>query len=196
MRKSSFGVFHDPTTTSEVLTDIYTPPPYHPTPLNLTKTRKIEGKKMPIQAPIPPLLSPLLSHIPPAGSLVLLTTVLANPTNWLLLRFLYTALKSGSSGLRADGDGEEKNSVQVVLVSWLRAWEWWKEGGRKLVSFFLDFFGVLGFFFGFFGFFGDCGGEGCGTRVAVFLFFPFSLLYKNFLIIIWVFFSLIHIVIR
>ena len=112
------------------------------------------------QSHLPPLLSPLIRHrTPPAGSLTLLTSVLANTTNWLLLRFLYRALKS-SPDQDVSLDGDSSNKVRVIFVSWLRAWEWWKEGGRKLVS--LEMFVFFGYvqlsfflsplFFGFFGF--------------------------------------------
>jgi elongator complex protein 6 len=40
---------------------------------------------------IPPLLEPYLA-IPPEASLILLTSVLGASTNWLVLRYLYSAL--------------------------------------------------------------------------------------------------------
>ena len=90
---------------------------------------------MPSQPPIPPLLSPDLSSLP-YSSLTLLTSTLGATTSWLLLRFIYTALKS-----KGDGTGRDIHSIQdsphkqrVVLVSWLRDGGWWREGGRKLVS--------------------------------------------------------------
>lgn len=87
---------------------------------------------MPSQPLIPPLLVPLLSSLPPQGSLTLITSVLAASTNWLVLRFLYAALKD--RGLKDEGEvaGEE---ARVVLVSWLRGWELWREGEMRLVSF-------------------------------------------------------------
>lgn len=85
---------------------------------------------------IPPLLSPYLS-LPPPSSLILLTSVLGASTNWLLLRFLCAALgvsKTGgyaSTEERGEGGGGD---VRVVLVSFLRGWRGWREGGRRVVS--------------------------------------------------------------
>lgn len=49
-----------------------------------------------------------------------------------MVRFLYAALRykdlndSGKNGSRVE-------EVKVVLISWLRGWDTWKEGGRRLV---------------------------------------------------------------
>ena len=89
---------------------------------------------MPSQPPVSPLLLSYVS-LPPFGSLTLLTLTLGVSTNWLLLRFLYSALKSkghGTSGNQDDATGDTAD-VSVVLVSWLRDGSWWKEAGRKLV---------------------------------------------------------------
>ncbi|MCJ1463266.1 hypothetical protein MMC07_001872 [Pseudocyphellaria aurata] len=80
---------------------------------------------MPSQPTIPPLLSTLLSPLPPAGSLTLLTSVLSTSTNWLVLRIIHAALKPPDSH-RKDLE------VSVVLVSWLRGWDTWCEGARRL----------------------------------------------------------------
>ena len=87
---------------------------------------------MPSQPPIPPLLSPYLS-IAPFASLTLLTSTLGASTNWLVLRFIYSALKD--TIYEKDGSTKEHTEdTMVVLVSWLRDGNFWKEGGRKLVS--------------------------------------------------------------
>lgn len=82
---------------------------------------------MPSQPPIPPLLSPLLQTPPKSCSLSLLTSVLSASTNWLVLRFVYTAL--GEKSLNDDGTTGE---VRVLMISWLRGLELWREMGRKL----------------------------------------------------------------
>ena len=95
---------------------------------------------MPSQPPIPPLLSPFLSSLPPPRSLTLLTSVLAASTNWLVLRFLYAALRE--KRLSDDGQDGGIGEGRAVLVSWLRSGEFWREGGRRLVRFF-SFLGVF-----------------------------------------------------
>jgi len=87
---------------------------------------------MPLQPPIPPLLSPDLSG-PPSGSLTLLTSTLGASTNWLVLRFVYATLKSLEND-RERGQRSNAGEARVVLVSWLRDANFWREGGRKLVS--------------------------------------------------------------
>lgn len=82
---------------------------------------------MPSQPPIPPLLSPLLQTPLKSCSLALLTSVLSASTNWLVLRFVYTALREKS--LNDDGTTGE---VRVLMISWLRGLELWREMGRKL----------------------------------------------------------------
>lgn len=82
---------------------------------------------MPSHPPIPPLLSQYISDIP-SGSLTLLTSTLGATTNWLLLRFIRAALKNSSH----DGPSVVSKDTRVVLVSWLRDANFWKDGGRKL----------------------------------------------------------------
>jgi elongator complex protein 6 len=99
---------------------------------------------------IPLLLEPYLS-LPPEASLILLTSVLGASTNWLVLRFLYNALAAPTTGPqlgvrrdtdvigRAGEDGdwkgeEEGEGTRVVLASFLRDLNFWREGGRRLVS--------------------------------------------------------------
>lgn len=61
--------------------------------------------------------------MPPESSLTLLTSVLGASANWLLLRHLYSALRSEDSG-----------DTGVVLVSFMRDGTFWREGAAKLVS--------------------------------------------------------------
>ena len=83
---------------------------------------------MPSQPPIPPLLP---SHFapPPESSLTLLTSVLGATSNWLVLRFLYTALTSRKAPTARLASEDE---AKVVLVSWLRDRSFWKEGAKRL----------------------------------------------------------------
>ncbi|TVY15110.1 hypothetical protein LARI1_G005467 [Lachnellula arida] len=69
---------------------------------------------------VPPLLEPYLA-LPPEASLILLTSVLGANTNWLVLRFLHSALAS-------PGDEDTK----VVFVSFVRDFAFWKEGAKRL----------------------------------------------------------------
>lgn len=83
---------------------------------------------MPSQPPIPPLLSNHFA-VPPESSLTLLTSVLGASSNWLLVRFLYSALISRKA---PDASLASDNEAKVVLVSWLRDWSFWKEGAKRL----------------------------------------------------------------
>jgi len=108
---------------------------------------------------IPQLLEPYIK-LPPQDSLTLLTGVFNATTNWLALRYLCSVLGEGGDGtsrasgrkprhLRQDvtdnsissGDvnyDEEESEAAVVLVSWMRDWEFWKtEARRATVSVFL-----------------------------------------------------------
>ena len=84
---------------------------------------------------IPPLLEPYLS-LPQETSLILLTNVLGASTNWLVLRYLHTALMPSSG---PNPDGSMGNDTGVVLVSFLRDLSFWREGGRRLVRPFSEF---------------------------------------------------------
>ena len=85
---------------------------------------------MPSHPPIPPLLSPYTNQTP--SSLTLLTSTLGASTTWLVLRFIYAFLQHprhrDSNATRKIPDSEGR----VVLVSWLRDANFWKEGARKL----------------------------------------------------------------
>ena len=89
---------------------------------------------------IPPLLQPY-TRLPTKDSLTLLTGVLGASTNWLVIRFLCGALSSAHA-TKDDGDGvgrlgdefsgaSEEGESAVVLVSWMRDWEFWRAEGRK-----------------------------------------------------------------
>ena len=89
--------------------------------------------QMPLQPAIPPLLSTYLSSRV-AESLIFLTSTLGVSTNWLALRHIYAVLQScdNDGGRRTEYPGE----MRVVLASWLRDTNFWKDGGRKLVRIF------------------------------------------------------------
>ena len=94
---------------------------------------------MPTQPALPPLLEPYVSSLSPS-SLTLASSVLGATGNWLVLRFLYAALNHyPSSGSTAIGSDLKKRR-KVVLVSFLRDWEFWKTEAKRLV-------GALFFFF-------------------------------------------------
>lgn len=89
-------------------------------------------------AQIPPLLESYLS-LPPETSQIVLTGILGASTNWLVLRYLHSLLKPGTTHHRAQHDGEgdpEQEDVKVVLVSWMRDYAFWKDGAGRLVWFF------------------------------------------------------------
>jgi hypothetical protein len=90
---------------------------------------------MPTQPPLPPLLAPYVSSLP-QSSLTVLSSVLGATGNWLVLRFLYAALSAPSNTNQEFGlngsDGVKKR--KVVLVSFLRGWEFWRSEAKRLVS--------------------------------------------------------------
>ena len=108
---------------------------YSPTIVTSPISWSAEPSNMPSQPPIPPLLSPNLSP-PPYTSLTLLTSTLGATINWLVLRFIYSALKSKGHGIGHDIYRIQRgfHNPRIVLVSWLRDGSWWRESGRKLVS--------------------------------------------------------------
>ncbi|KAL8997023.1 MAG: hypothetical protein Q9169_003614 [Polycauliona sp. 2 TL-2023] len=79
---------------------------------------------MPSQPTIPPLLSNDLQPPSSKNSLILVTSVLGASANWVILRQIYTALKL-SSGLRGQ-------ATAVILTSWLRGLQAWKDGAKRL----------------------------------------------------------------
>ncbi|KAF2196061.1 hypothetical protein GQ43DRAFT_500067 [Delitschia confertaspora ATCC 74209] len=80
---------------------------------------------MPPSSRISPLLQPY-THLPDRESFILLTEVLGASANWLVIRFLIDALS-----IPGDGEKQEEAEVKVILVSWLRDWEFWRSEGRK-----------------------------------------------------------------
>ncbi|KAF2109233.1 hypothetical protein BDV96DRAFT_502942 [Lophiotrema nucula] len=80
---------------------------------------------MPPSSRIPPLLQPY-TRLPAYDSLFLLTSTLGASANWLIIRFLCEALAN-----EQDDAGAEREDVAVVLVSWMRDWDFWKSEGRK-----------------------------------------------------------------
>lgn len=91
-----------------------------PSQLSLLSSSKMSSK-------ISPLLEPYLA-LPLEASLILLTSVLGASTNWLVLRFLHSALLSGDASLV---DGPE-DDTKIVLVSFMRDFAFWKENAKRL----------------------------------------------------------------
>ncbi|KAL4942215.1 hypothetical protein BDV06DRAFT_166627 [Aspergillus oleicola] len=84
---------------------------------------------MPSQPPLPHLLTPYISS--PPSSLTAVSSVLGATGNWLVLRFLCAALSSSSTshaGPGPQGGGKRK----VVLVSFLRGWDFWRSEAKRL----------------------------------------------------------------
>ncbi len=77
---------------------------------------------MPPSSRIPSLLQPHV-HLPRDESIVLLTSTLGASANWLIIRFLCDALNTLPD---AGGEGHS-----IVLVSWMREYEFWKQEARK-----------------------------------------------------------------
>ncbi|KAI1087380.1 hypothetical protein F5B19DRAFT_75934 [Rostrohypoxylon terebratum] len=82
---------------------------------------------------IPPLLDTYL-RLPPEASLVLLSGVLGSTTNWLVLRYLHSLFTNPSDFVAGqdDVDAHKVDGPNVVLVSFLRDYAFWKEGSGKL----------------------------------------------------------------
>jgi elongator complex protein 6 len=89
---------------------------------------------MPSQLALPHLLTPYVVS-PPQSSLTVVSSVLGATGNWLVLRFLYAAL--GNSPVSHPGYGvpefETRKKRRVVLVSFLRGWEFWRSEAKRLV---------------------------------------------------------------
>ncbi|QSS64105.1 hypothetical protein I7I51_01167, partial [Histoplasma capsulatum] len=83
-----------------------------------------------------PLLAPYTASPLPAQSLTLITSVLGATSNWLVLRILCDALSSGSSRggeeMEFGGPGARRGVRGVVIVSFLRAVEFWRGETRKM----------------------------------------------------------------
>ncbi|KAI0008666.1 hypothetical protein F4779DRAFT_427292 [Xylariaceae sp. FL0662B] len=77
---------------------------------------------------IPPLLESYF-RLPPETSLILISGVLGSTTNWLVQRYLYSLLSSRKE------DGFElahASGSNVILVSFLRDYAFWKDGVGRL----------------------------------------------------------------
>lgn len=61
---------------------------------------------------------------------MLLTSVLGVSTNWLVLRFLHSAL----IGTDASSEVGSEDEPKVLLVSFMRDLAFWKENARRLVG--------------------------------------------------------------
>ncbi|GLI76817.1 hypothetical protein PoHVEF18_005095 [Penicillium ochrochloron] len=88
---------------------------------------------MPSQPPLPPLLTSYLSD-QRESSLTLVSSILGATSNWLVLRYLYAALGTSSSSSVSIGTDELSNGAKrkVVLVSFLRGWEFWRAEAKRL----------------------------------------------------------------
>ena len=78
---------------------------------------------MPPSSRIPPLLQPYVD-LPSDESILLLTSTLGASANWLTIRFLCGALSNAPDGVQDEGHN-------VVLVSWMREYEFWRQEARK-----------------------------------------------------------------
>ncbi|KAF3390591.1 hypothetical protein F1880_009174 [Penicillium rolfsii] len=88
---------------------------------------------MPSQPPLPPLLTSYLSD-QRESSLTLVSSILGATSNWLILRYLYAALGKPPSSNISIGTDEQSHGAKrkVVLVSFLRGWEFWKAEAKRL----------------------------------------------------------------
>ncbi|PYH44916.1 uncharacterized protein BP01DRAFT_341663 [Aspergillus saccharolyticus JOP 1030-1] len=91
---------------------------------------------MPTQPPLPPLLAPYVTALP-TSSLTVLSTVLGAQGNWLTLRYLYAALNASTASdatfsLSGDNNNNDGKKQKVVLVSFLRGWEFWRSEAKRL----------------------------------------------------------------
>ncbi|KAG6251260.1 hypothetical protein E4U23_000807 [Claviceps purpurea] len=83
---------------------------------------------------LPPLLQPYLA-LPPANSLVLLTSVLGASTNWLVLRWICSLLEGGRGDEVPElgtSETETGSETTVVLCSFLREGGFWREGAGRM----------------------------------------------------------------
>ena len=103
---------------------------------------------------IPTLIQPYL--YPTLDSLTLLTGILGAGTNWLVVKYIYAALSSEKDAVKGrsestngavppsigglpggPNDGGNVSSLNsdsetaVVLVSWMRDWEFWRQECRR-----------------------------------------------------------------
>jgi elongator complex protein 6 len=88
---------------------------------------------------VPQLLAPYVANVP-KDSLILLTSTLSNSVNWLVIRCLCGAFSNDAVKAReapplqeehGGGTATTTQDVGVVLVSWMRDWEFWKTETRR-----------------------------------------------------------------
>jgi elongator complex protein 6 len=80
---------------------------------------------MPPSSRIPSHLQPYVRLPSHDDSLLLLTSTLGASANWLIVRFLCDALSNSIE------DGGHEQGHNVVLVSWMRELDFWKQESRK-----------------------------------------------------------------
>lgn len=87
---------------------------------------------------VPPPLEPYLG-LPESATLVLLTGILGASSNWLVLRYLRSLLRSPRRSPAGEGKGEghsqreaRDDDVSVLFLSLLRDYAFWKEGASRL----------------------------------------------------------------
>jgi elongator complex protein 6 len=73
---------------------------------------------------VPSHLQPYV-HLPRDESILLLTSTLGASANWLIIRFLCDALSNNAQ------DSGVEQGPNVVLISWMREYEFWKQEARK-----------------------------------------------------------------
>lgn len=87
---------------------------------------------------IPQLLSPYVEDVP-KDSLILLTSTLSTSVNWLVNRYLsgvysndaVKTRRTAPQELEQNANEAQTEDVEVVLVSWMRDWEFWKTEARR-----------------------------------------------------------------
>ncbi|KAF2867201.1 hypothetical protein BDV95DRAFT_671396 [Massariosphaeria phaeospora] len=81
---------------------------------------------------IPPLLQPCI-RLPKDKSILLVTSTLGASANWLIIRFICDALSSTAKdgGLSDEINTLGEGGVNIILVSWMQEWEFWKQEARK-----------------------------------------------------------------
>ncbi|KAF7512282.1 hypothetical protein GJ744_001850 [Endocarpon pusillum] len=110
--------------------------------LNVIK-RLFVSPSVSMPTPIPSNLSPLLK-LPAPGSLTLITSVLDATSNWLLLRYIYAALRPEKQdghatkaarvavGAHEETTHDKNKDLKVIFISFLRPFELWREMGKKI----------------------------------------------------------------
>lgn len=65
----------------------------------------------------------------------MVSSILGATSNWLVLRSLYSALSTSNQNAFLGQDESQNDSrKKVVLVSFLRGWEFWRAEAKRLVS--------------------------------------------------------------